>query len=58
MNFGCKLEPISYKAGDYLIRPKSKYDPICILYEGEVECTATGKIIKPINLIWDLVNIF
>ena len=54
INFGIKLEPLYFKAGDKITRTKYMCDPICILYEGEAECLETNKIIKPTRLLWNV----
>lgn len=54
VNFGIKLEPLYFKTGDVIVRTKYQCDPICILYEGEVECMQTKQTFKHINLLWGI----
>ena len=52
--FASKIVPFSFKPGDKIIKEACQFDPICILYDGEVEDMETGRIIKPNQLIWEI----
>lgn len=53
-NIGSKLEPVSYKLGECVVRSRFACDPVCILYEGEVESLETKRVVRAKGLVWDL----
>ena len=54
MRFLVKMEIKNYNIDDQIIKEGKNKDPICILFDGEVENITTGKSIKVDQLIWDI----
>lgn len=55
MNIGAKMETKSYNADEEIIkRIECKNEPICILFDGEVENLRTSKVINVGQLLWDI----